>query len=96
MENPGDYLARNELENVRKVDQKTGKVFQDFHVPPTLLNFLDHGGSGDDDPFATDEPEEVGKESLRPLLRRWDSRVVARPGDRVIDMRPLLKLQGVL
>jgi len=96
LEVPDDFLRRHQFEEVRKVDPKTGKVFQNFSVPPTFIDFLDAGGdSGESDPFATDEEDQRARPTPRPSMKKWDARVIARPGDRVIDMKPLLELQGV-
>jgi len=81
---------------VKEVDSETGKVFKSFQVPPTIISFLDIGdGTGEsDDPFADDESP-VLRSSVCPVLMEWSPKVIARKGDRVLDLRGLLQNQGV-
>ena len=62
-------------------DPKTGKVFSRFMVSPTFIGFLDSGGGGEEERF---------------MIKSWNSKVIAKPGERVFDVRPLLELQGVV
>ncbi|MDB4537710.1 hypothetical protein N9230_03745 [Akkermansiaceae bacterium] len=96
LESPLDNLATHSDEEEWSADPKTGKVFRNFHVPPMILTFLDPGedpGEGEADPFATAAPSVSRKNA--PYVKSWNSKVIAGPAARVVDMKPLLKPQGV-